>query len=73
MEVKIKKDFFSCILTTLLLSRVWVLGYRVEDTTLWQFYFSSHYLFDSIFSEIAWIDKLNACDDVICFPNNGCH
>ena len=27
-------------------------------------------MFDSIFSEIAWIDKMHDCDGC---PSNGCH
>ena len=34
-------------------------GNRMEDTPLKQLFFSSLYLFDSIFFGIVWIDKLN--------------
>ena len=27
----------------------------------------------TIFSRIVWIDKSHDCDEIICFPNNGCH
>ena len=30
-------------------------------------------MFDSIFSEIVWIDKLHYFHEGIYFPDNGCH
>ena len=38
-----------------------------------EFFVSSLYLFDSIFSGIIWIGKLYNCDEETCFPTNGCH
>ena len=53
---------------------VWIITNEVEDTLLQQFFLSSLYLFDSIFSDIVWIDKLHNCVKRICFnvPGNGC-
>ena len=53
---------------------VWIITNEVEDTLLQQFFLSSLYLFDSIFSDIVWIDKLHNYIKRICFnvPGNGC-
>ena len=46
---------------------VWFLSNGVQDTPLQQFFLSSLYLFDSIFSGIVWIDKLHTCVKGTCF------
>ena len=57
MAVKIKK---MCYILTLWSGSL-AMGYGVEDASLKQFLMSSLYSFDSIFSGIVWIDKLNDC------------
>ena len=51
-------------------ARVFVLSNRAQDTTLRQFFFSTFYLFDSIFSGIVWNNRLHDFEEGICFPNN---
>ena len=53
-------------------ARVWVLGNRVEDATLQQFFLINLYLFDLIFSGIVWIDKWHNCWEGIYLLNNSC-
>ena len=40
---------------------------------LWWIFLRILYLFDSIFSEIVWIDKLHPFHKRIYLPNKGCH
>ena len=54
-------------------ARVWVLGNRVEDATLQQFFLINLYLFDLIFSGIVWIDKWHNCWEGIYLLNNSCY
>lgn len=61
MVVKIKKKnefllYFDPV------AKVWVLSNKVENTLL-QFFLSSLYPFGTIFSGIAWTDKLLDFDD----------
>ena len=46
----------------------WAKGYTFMTTFL-----RILYLFDSIFSGIVWIDKLNYFHEEICFSNNDCY
>ena len=54
-------------------ARVWVLSYRVEDAILQQLFLISLCLFDSIFSELVWIDKLQKCVEGIALFKNSWH
>ena len=56
MLLKIQKNKLWCVLNLLLrsLSLQWGKGY----VPLWQLFFRIFYMFDSIFSEIIWVDKL---------------
>ena len=54
-------------------ARVFVLSNRAQGTTLLQPFFSTLYLFDSIFSGIVWSNRLYDFDEGICFPNNCCY
>ena len=60
MVVKIQKKEFLLYFDPV--AKVWVLINRVENTLL-QFFSSSLYLFGTIFSGIAWIDKQLDFDD----------
>ena len=53
-------------------SRVWILSNIVKVATLQQFFLSSLYLFDSIFSGSIWTDKLHNYVEAI-FIFNGCY
>ena len=44
-----------------------------KDTTLWQIFFGTLYLFDSIFSIIVWRNRSHDFDEGICFLDNCCH
>ena len=70
MLVKIKKNFFWCVLTLLLpsASLQWA-----KDIYLWKIFLRIPHLFDSNFSGIVWIDKLHYFYKGICCPNNDCH
>ena len=49
--------------------RVFVLSIGAQGTTLWQFFFSSLNLFDSIFSGIVLTNRMHEFDKGICFCN----
>ena len=71
MLLKLQKNNFWCVLNLLLLSSSlqWGKGY----VPLWQLSLRILYQFDSIFSEILWIDKLHYLHEEICFSDNGYH
>ena len=56
-----QKKFFSFILTLLLGSAILIMGYKIHL----QYFLSSLYLYDSIFSGIVRIDKLHDFDEGI--------
>ena len=54
-------------------ARFSVLSNRGQDTVLRQFFISTLYPFDSIFSGIVWTNRLHDFDEEICFPNKCCY
>ena len=70
MVVKIPKNLLMYFAPV---ARVFGLSKWAQDTTWWQFFFSTLYLFGSIFSGIVWTNIMHDFDEEICFFNNCCY